>query len=122
MTYEWGYIQSEAMPVAPINLVEQVIRYAVTDIPPQKILMGVPNYGYDFDVPKKQGVPATLITNPEAIDIARREGAAIEFNEEAQSPTSTIIMIRRNINRFTSKMPVVFRRKSVLPSNMGLED
>jgi spore germination protein len=86
MTYEWGYIMSEAMPVAPINLVEEVLKYAVTEIPPAKILMGVPNYGYDFNVPKIEGVPAKVITNSEAIDIARREGAVIEYNEEAQSP------------------------------------
>jgi spore germination protein len=86
MTYEWGYIASEAMPVAPINLVEQVLNYAVTAIPKEKILMGVPNYGYEFDVPKKEGVLAKLISNNEAISIARRENAAIEYNEVAQSP------------------------------------
>lgn len=86
MTYEWGYIHSEAMSVAPINMVEKVISYAVTEIPSEKILMGVPNYGYVFDVPKKEGVPARLITNLEAIDIARDHGAEIKFDENARTP------------------------------------
>lgn len=86
MTYEWGYIFSEAMPVAPINMVERVIEYAVTEIPNQKILMGVPNYGYDFLVPRIEGQPARLLTNPEAVDLARSVNAGIQFNEEAQSP------------------------------------
>lgn len=86
MTYEWGYLWSEAMPVAPIDRVEQVIQYAVTEIPNKKILMGFPNYGYDFRVPSLEDVPARLITNLEAPDIAYRENAAIEFNEVAQSP------------------------------------
>jgi len=86
MTYEWGYIFSEAMPVAPINLVEEVIEYAVTEIPRKKILMGVPNYGYDFLVPQQVGVPADLITNPEGVEIARKENATILFNEVAKSP------------------------------------
>lgn len=86
MTYEWGYIQSEAMPVAPINMVEKVISYAITVMPSEKILMGVPNYGYVFDVPKKEGVPAKLITNLQAIDIARSNNAAIKFDENSRTP------------------------------------
>lgn len=86
MTYEWGYLFSEAMPVAPVNLVEQVIQYAITEIPNEKILMGMPNYGYDFLVPHVEGRPARLITNLEAIDLAARVNAAIRFNELAQSP------------------------------------
>lgn len=89
MTYEWGYIWSEAMAVAPINMVEKVISYAVTKIPPKKILMGMPNYGYDFNAPKIEGIPAKLISNLEAIDIARREKAEIKFNEISASPYFT---------------------------------
>ena len=46
--YEWGYALSEPMAVAPINKVEQVVRFAVSQIPPEKIFMGIPNYGYDW--------------------------------------------------------------------------
>lgn len=86
MTYEWGYLYSEAMPVAPVNLVEQVLRYTITEIPNEKILMGVPNYGYDFLVPRVEGRPARLLTNLEAVDLAAAVNAAIRFNETAQSP------------------------------------
>lgn len=86
MTYEWGYLWSEAMPVAPIDKVEEVIRYAVSVIPPERILMGVPNYGYDFNVPKIEDVPARLITNYEAIEIAKKHLGRIEFDKDAISP------------------------------------
>jgi len=86
MTYEWGYLHSEAMPIAPINMVEKVIQYAVTEIPSEKILMGMPNYGYVFDVPKIKGVPARLITNNEAIDIARENNASILFDNVSMTP------------------------------------
>ena len=46
--YEWGYALSEPMAVAPINKVEQVVRFAVSQIRPEKIFMGIPNYGYDW--------------------------------------------------------------------------
>ncbi len=86
MTYEWGYLWSEAMPVAPLNKVEEVISYAVTEIPPEKILLGVPNYGYDFNVPKIEEEPAVLLTNYEAIELAKQHLVSIEFDQEASSP------------------------------------
>mgnify|MGYP002231542402 CR=1 FL=1 len=42
MTYEWGYTYGPPMAVAPIQAVRQVLDYAVTEIPPEKILMGFP--------------------------------------------------------------------------------
>ena len=89
MTYEWGYLYGPAMPVAPINEVERVIRYAVTEIPPDKILMGFPNYGYDFRVPFIQGTAAQLITNNEAIEIGLDRNVGVQFDTKAQSPFFT---------------------------------
>lgn len=86
MTYEWGYTYGPARPVAPLNLVEDVIRYAVTAIPPQKILMGIPNYGYDWTLPFVQGSSARSLTNPGAVELASQVGARILFDEQAQSP------------------------------------
>ncbi len=86
MTYEWGYTWSEAMPVAPLDRVEEVIAYAVSEIPSEKILMGIPNYGYVFNVPKIEDLPATSISNYEAIEIAKRENARINFDEVSMTP------------------------------------
>lgn len=87
MTYEWGYAYSPPMAVAPINKVRQVLDYAVTAIPREKIIMGIPNYGYDWALPYNRGVSrADLIGNVEAVRIASENGAQIEFDETAQSP------------------------------------
>jgi spore germination protein len=86
MTYEWGYLYGPAMAVAPINQVRRVLDYAVSVIPSRKILMGMPNYGYDWTLPFVQGSAADPITNTEAVQIAARNGAAIEYDETAQSP------------------------------------
>ncbi|QAT42169.1 glycosyl hydrolase family 18 protein [Aminipila luticellarii] len=87
MTYEWGYTYGPPMAVAPINKVRQVIEYGVTEIPPEKILMGIPNYGYDWTLPfvPKESM-AEKITNEEAVRRAEEFGAEIQFDEEAQSP------------------------------------
>lgn len=86
MTYEWGYTYGPARPVAPLNLVEKVIQYAVSVIPPKKILMGMPNYGYDWTLPFVRGTTARSLTNPGAVELAAQVGAHILFDEEAQSP------------------------------------
>lgn len=90
MTYEWGYTYGPPMAVAPLDKVRQVLDYAVTEIPREKILMGIPNYGYDWQLPFVRGVTAArLLGNEEAVWVAAVNGAPIQFDETAQSPFFT---------------------------------
>ena len=86
MTYEWGYTYGPPMAVAPLRNVRQVLDYAVTEMPPEKIFLGIPNYGYDWALPFRQGNKATSISNQYAVELAARHYAAIRFDEKAQSP------------------------------------
>lgn len=87
MTYEWGYTYGPPMAVAPIHQVRKVLDYAVTEIPREKIRLGIPNYGYDWQLPFEKGVTkARTIGNVEAVQIAVENGAEILFDETAQSP------------------------------------
>lgn len=86
MTYEWGYTRGPAQAVAPLDKVKQVLDYAVSVIPSQKILMGMPNYGYDWTLPFVLGSTARSMPNTEAISLAERVGAVIEFDKQAQAP------------------------------------
>ncbi len=87
MTYEWGYTYGPPMAVAPIRNVRQVVEYALTRIPPEKISLGIPNYGYDWTLPFQQGVSrARTISNIQAVQIAIENDVAIEYDETAQSP------------------------------------
>lgn len=87
MTYEWGYTYSAPMAVAPIDKVRQVIDYAITEIPSEKINMGIPNYGYDWPLPYERGVTrARTIGNVEAVQTAIQYGSQIFYDEVAQTP------------------------------------
>ena len=87
MTYEWGYTYGPPLAVAPIEPVRRVIEYAITEIPPEKIFMGIPNYGYDWTLPYVKGESrADSISNVEAVDIARRYGVEIQFDDYAKAP------------------------------------
>jgi spore germination protein len=89
MTYEWGYAYSPPMPVAPIYNVRGVLDYAITQIDNEKLLIGIPNYGYDWTLPHVEGTAAKSINNVAAVDLARNMGAVIEYDETAQSPFFT---------------------------------
>ncbi len=86
MTYEWGYSMGPPMAVAPLDQVERVIKYAVTQIPAQKLFMGIPNYGYDWTLPYTPGRAALTISNTGAVNLAAEHGAEIQFDEKAQTP------------------------------------
>ena len=77
------------MAVAPVNEVEKVIRYAVKEIPSEKILMGMPNYAYDWMLPFKEGTNARILSLSAAQNLAFSTGAEITFNETAGAPFFT---------------------------------
>ncbi len=88
MTYEWGYTYGPAMAVSPLNQVRRVLDYGVSVIPPEKIFLGVPNYGYDWTLPYVAGESrAQSLGNVQAVDLAREQNAAITYDQTSQSPT-----------------------------------
>lgn len=74
------------MAVAPLRNVELVVDYALSEIPAEKIWMGIPNYGYDWTLPFRQGSRAQSISNQEAVALAVQNRVAIRFDQAAQSP------------------------------------
>lgn len=87
MTYEWGYTYGPPMAVAPLPNVRRVVEYALSEIPAEKIWLGIPNYGYDWPLPFVQGqTRATSISNRYAVQLALRYQAEIRFDQTAQAP------------------------------------
>lgn len=86
MTYEWGYTYGPPMAVAPLNKVEEVVRFAVGEIPAQKLYLGIPAYGYDWSLPYRQGTAAKSLAPQEAVRLAISAGAQILYEEEQQAP------------------------------------
>lgn len=87
MTYEWGYSAGPPMAVSPLPQVEQVVQYALTEIPANKILLGQNLYGYDWTLPFVQGGEYAEALSPQrAIELAKRYNAAIQYDATAQAP------------------------------------
>lgn len=87
MTYEWGWSGGPPLAVAPLNQVVKVLNYALTVIPPEKIMMGMPLYGYDWTLPYVQGAKwAPTVSPMESVVRAAKYGAEIQYDAESQSP------------------------------------
>jgi spore germination protein len=86
MTYDWGYMTGPPMAVAPINEIQKVLSYAVSTIPRSKIMQGIPLYGYDWQLPFTPGSSAKAVNLVDVYNLARRFGAAIDFDHVAASP------------------------------------
>jgi spore germination protein len=87
MTYEWGYEYSKPMAIAPINNVNQVLKYALTRVDPQKILLGIPNYAYNWPLPYIEGTTRAIsLSNIEAIKIASENRSEIKFDKISKTP------------------------------------
>ncbi|MGD6778122.1 glycoside hydrolase family 18 protein [Sutcliffiella horikoshii] len=88
MTYEWGYSGGPPMAVSPIGPVREVLEYAITEMPSEKIMMGQNLYGYDWTLPFVQGGEFAKAISPQAaIELAANNNVAISYDEEAQAPT-----------------------------------
>lgn len=87
MTYEWGYTYSAPQPIAPLNWVRRVVQYALTEIPADKISLGIANYAYDWPLPYVAGQTAAQSFGViEAARLAADVGAQILWDDAAASP------------------------------------
>jgi len=87
MTYEWGWVGGPPMAIAPIDQVRAVLNYATSLIDPRKILMGIPTYGYNWEIPDTPRKIATGLSPDAAMALAVSKGAVIRFDPRAASPT-----------------------------------
>lgn len=88
MTYEWGYMYSDPQAVSPIQPVRNVVEYATSVMPREKIFLGQNLYGYDWQAPfpPAGGPPAKALSPQQAITIAREQHAEILYDSIAQAP------------------------------------
>jgi spore germination protein len=81
MAYDYHWATSPPGPIAPLPWVRSVLKYAKSQIPAHKIILGIPLYGYDWS-----GGKAQTLSWLSAFRLSRAEHAAAHYNKTAQSP------------------------------------
>lgn len=86
-SYEWGYSFGPPTAVMPYNIVRELLDFAVTQISSEKIFLGIPIIGYDWQLPYIPGVSrASSLSNTAAIELAVAFDSTIYYDEAAQAP------------------------------------
>ncbi|MGH9173007.1 MAG: glycosyl hydrolase family 18 protein, partial [Vicinamibacterales bacterium] len=81
MAYDYGYAgRPDPIAVAPIWWIDDVVDYAVTKIPRERIILGIPFYGYDWNL--KTGPPASSVSHATAMKLAERPDAELHYDDD----------------------------------------
>lgn len=94
MTYDEHWSGGEPGAIASIGWVENVVKYAITVIPRNKIMFGIDSYGYDWP---SNGNPAQAYGLDKANSTAAQYGTQIIFDNATKSPYFTY-MDSSNVN------------------------
>lgn len=86
MTYEWGFRLGPPQAISPVDKMREVVQYALSVIPANKISLGFETYARDWLLPHVEGQEAETFSPKEAVDRAIKYGAAIQYDQQAQSP------------------------------------
>ncbi|MCC6446428.1 MAG: hypothetical protein IT210_23625 [Armatimonadetes bacterium] len=81
MAYDEHWSTGSPGPVASTAMVRRVMKYAASAVPREKLIMGVPFYGYDWP-PKGR---AKGMTHTKSIALARAKKAPIRWDKKAPS-------------------------------------
>lgn len=82
MTYDYHWSTSPAGPVAPVDWVEEIIDWTVTQIPKEKVLLGTVLLGYDW----VDGGAGETVGYQDAMSLALRHDAAISRAQPGETP------------------------------------
>ena len=81
MAYDYHWPTSPPGPVAPVSWVRSVLRYARTQIPAAKIVLGIPLYGYDWS-----GGHASGLSWLQALRLSRQYHVTPRYDAASQAP------------------------------------
>ncbi len=87
LSYDWGYSYGPPASATPINIVSEIINQIIKIVPSNKLVVGMPVIGYDWELPYIPGhTVANAITFDMAIQIAVDNEVPIQYNEIAAAP------------------------------------
>jgi spore germination protein len=85
MTYNWHWSGGPSGPIAPLNEIRTVLDYSVTVVPRPKLMLGIPQYAYDWTISGEQHTGIAYSTQVTIERYMSRE-SQIFYDSRAASP------------------------------------
>lgn len=82
MAYDYAYTSTAPGPIAPLWWVQEVAAYMIENMPREKILLGLPTYGYDWAA----GVKTTTVTAAKLQALKQKYQVNEGFDQASMSP------------------------------------
>lgn len=84
MGYNYHWANSPPGAVAPIGWVRSVLKYAISQMPASKVVLGIPLYGYDW-----ADGPAQTVSWLQVLRLSRQYGVTPRYDKQSQAPSFT---------------------------------
>ena len=85
MAYDYSWSSGPPGSIAPQDWVDKVAAYATSQMPREKVLIGLAFYGYDWN--RTTGGRARALLYPQAVSLAKQHGVPIVTDEATRSAT-----------------------------------
>lgn len=82
--YDFHWAEGHAGPISPVFWVKDVLDYALLEIVGEKVILGIPCYGYDWVITGRQR--GQQLTYQRAMERIKRYQAVINWDEDAATP------------------------------------
>lgn len=86
MAYDFHEASSQPGPVAPIQEVRKTIEFALQHMNRNKVILGMPRYGYDWTMDNGNAVSGRAVSVAAAVENAMIHQVPISFSTEYQQP------------------------------------
>lgn len=87
LSYEWGRTRRAPSELPTMEEIREILDYVKGEIEPDKISIGIPCIGYDWELPYVKDVSQTqALSYDSVISLAVEAGAEIEYDEALQAP------------------------------------
>ncbi|MFP4660593.1 MAG: glycosyl hydrolase family 18 protein [Halanaerobiales bacterium] len=129
MAYDFHWPGGSPGPIAPLSWVQDVVDYAIMEIPLEKIFLGLGLYGYDWTIKREQR--ARGLVYEQIRNIVEKYNITTEWDQDSQSPYFRYIINDEehevwfeNKESIAKKLKLIseFQLKGVVFWRLGQED
>ncbi len=86
MTYDYSRLNTDPGPIAPLYWFKEVLEYAKSKVPEEKIIAGIPTYAYQWCTSEVDSCESKGLTWDGVQNIISRYDPVLEWNDMAKSP------------------------------------